>query len=89
MRLGRLISVSVALVMIVSATALVLVASPARAATYQGAKDHFDGTVPGERSGAATLLIHLGMTGSLRVWRNPPPRGAQPPPGNLAAAPPR
>jgi formamidopyrimidine-DNA glycosylase len=28
------------------------------------------------RSGASTLLIHLGMTGSLRIWRSPPPRGA-------------
>ncbi len=28
------------------------------------------------RSGASALLVHLGMTGSLRIWRDPPPRRA-------------
>lgn len=27
-------------------------------------------------TGPAALLVHLGMTGSLRIWREPPPRGA-------------
>jgi formamidopyrimidine-DNA glycosylase len=27
-------------------------------------------------AGAAALLVHLGMTGSLRIFRDPPPRGA-------------
>ena len=28
------------------------------------------------RVGPSTLLVHLGMTGSLRIWREPPPRMA-------------
>ena len=27
-------------------------------------------------TGPAALVVHLGMTGSLRIWREPPPRGA-------------
>ncbi|HEU4610611.1 MAG TPA: bifunctional DNA-formamidopyrimidine glycosylase/DNA-(apurinic or apyrimidinic site) lyase [Casimicrobiaceae bacterium] len=26
-------------------------------------------------TGPAALIVHLGMTGSLRIWRDPPPRG--------------
>ena len=63
MRTDRLLTLSVAVLMIVSATALVLVAGPARATVYQGAKYHFEGTVTGERSGAASLLMDLNGDG--------------------------
>lgn len=63
MRDTRVAAVSVAILLLVSAVALVLVAEPARATTYPAAKYHFDGTVAGERSGTSALLMDLNGDG--------------------------
>lgn len=59
----RLATLSVALVLLVSAVALVLVAAPGRATTYPPSAYHFDGTVTGERSGTSTILMDLNGDG--------------------------
>ncbi len=63
MRRQHIVSLSLAVLLLVSVATVVLVVTPARATLYPTPVAHFDGTVTGERSGTATALLDLNGDG--------------------------